>query len=219
MDINERKVLTILFNTNKTVFQASKSNKHRLKMLGNINESRSKRLEDISIKPFDEPLQKLRDEIQNILYFSNEYMGFLKDIPSINLYDAAELIVEIGDIERFKNRKHFISYAGLSPVIKNSGNKYYKVKKNINGKKVANKKTDPIDFCEGLNKTIMRCTVKLIRDDYHYNQLYENYKDKYQYKHPKSNRKHLHLLALKKTAIVFAKEIYKQFKKVAEEEQ
>ena len=75
------------------------------------------------------------------------------------------------------------------------------------------------DFCEELNKAIMRCTVKLIRDDYRYNQLYEDYKSKYQYKYPKTNKKHLHLLALKRTAVVFAKEIYKEFKKVAEEEE
>ena len=201
------------------MFQARTSNKHRIKELGNIDESRLNRLEVMAIKPFDEPLQILRKEIANELSFSKEYMDFLKKIPSINLYDAAELVVEIGDIKRFKNRKHFISYAGLAPVIRDSSNKYYKIKKNINGRKVANKKTDPIDFCEGLNKTIMRCTVKLMHDDYRYNQLYKDYKNKYQYKHPKNNRKHLHLLALKRTAVVFAKEIYKEFKKVAEEEQ
>ena len=53
MDVNERKVLTILFNTNKTVFQAQKSNKHRLASFDNINESRYERLEGISITPFN----------------------------------------------------------------------------------------------------------------------------------------------------------------------
>ena len=217
MDVNERKVLTILFNTNKTVFQAQKSNKHRLASFDNINESRYERLEGISITPFNEPIKMLRDEIQNMLYFSNEYLNFLRHIPQINLYDAAELIVEIGDIKRFKNRKHFLSYAGLAPVVRNN-NKYNKVKRYTNGKIVANKKQDPIDYCEDLKKVIMRCTSKLIKSDYTYAQYYEQYKDQYKYKHPKYNKKHLHLMALKKTAIIFAKEIYKEFNNAIKEE-
>lgn len=217
MDADERKVLTILFNTNKTVFQAQKSNKHRLASFNNINKSRYERLEGISIIPFNEPIQMLRDEIQNMLYFSDEYLNFLRHIPEINLYDATELIVEIGDINRFKNRKHFLSYAGLSPVVRNN-NKYNKIKKYTNGQIVANKKQDPIDYCEDLKKVIMRCTSKMIKDNHKYNKYYEQYKDQYKYKHPKYNKKHLHLMALKKTSIIFAKTIYKEFREAAKKE-
>ena len=108
MDANERKVLTILFNTNKTVFEAQKSNKHRLSSFDNINKSRYQRLEGISINPFDDTIKMLRDEIQNMLYFSNEYLDFLRHIPQINLYDAAELIVEIGDITESPKKNNFI---------------------------------------------------------------------------------------------------------------
>ena len=64
----------------------------------------------------------------------------------------------------------------------------------------------------------MRCTSKLIKSDYTYAQYYEQYKDQYKYKHPKYNKKHLHLMALKKTAIIFAKEIYKEFNNAIKEE-
>ena len=49
MEESERKALTIIFNTNKTVFEAQKSNRHRLNSMGNINQSRYDRLENISI--------------------------------------------------------------------------------------------------------------------------------------------------------------------------
>jgi len=217
MDSSERKVLSILFNTNKTVFNAQKSNKHRLISFGDISSSRYNRLENISILPFDSPLQMLRDEIQNILFFSEEYMSFLRKVPYINLYDAAELIVEIGDIQRFQNRKHFLSYAGLSPVVRNK-NYYSKIKKYSRGQIVANKKQDPIDYCEDLKKAIIRCTSKLIANDDEFAELYRYYKTQYKYKNPTYNKKRLHLMALKKTSIVFAKDVYANFKRVAEEE-
>lgn len=217
MDANERKVLTILFNTNKTVFNAQKSNKHRLTSFGDISPSRYHRLENISIAPFNSPLQMLHDEIQNILFFSEEYMSFLRKVPFINIYDAAELIVEIGDIQRFKNRKHFLSYAGLAPVVKNK-NYYSKVKRYSRGQIVANKKQDPIDYCEDLKRVIIRCTSKMIANDDEFNQIYKYYKGMYRYKNPKYNKKRLHLMALKKTSIIFAKDVYRNFKRVAEEE-
>ena len=215
MEASERKALTIIFNTNKTVFEAQKSNRHRLNSMGQINKSRHDRLENISIAPFNEPLYSLRNEMENLLMFSSEYMGFLSDIDEINIYDSAELIVEIGDIRRFKNRKHFLSYAGLSPVVKNKS-RYSKVKKYNRGVIVAGRKQDPIDFCEDLKKAIIRCTSKLINTNYEYKEYYESYKKKYQYKHPRYNKKRIHLMSLKKTSVYFAKKIYHEFRKVAE---
>ena len=215
MEESERKALTIIFNTNKTVFEAQKSNRHRLNSMGNINQSRYDRLENISIAPFNDPLYSLKNEMENLLMFSSEYMGFLSDIEAINIYDSAELIVEIGDIRRFKNRNSFLSYAGLSPVVKNK-NRYSKVKKYNHGVIVAGRKQDPIDYCEDLKKAIVRCTSKLINTNYEYNKYYEDCKTSYQYKHPRYNKKRIHLMALKKTSVLFAKRVYHEFKKVAD---
>ena len=49
MDKSEREVLAILFKTNQTLFEAQKSNKHRINSLGVINDNRYNRLESISI--------------------------------------------------------------------------------------------------------------------------------------------------------------------------
>ena len=167
MDTYERKVLTILFSTNKTLHEAKTSNEYRLASITQLNDKYRHKMEDVSIAPLELPLQKIRNEIYNCLIFSREYVDFLSNIPSINIYDSAEIIVEVGDISRFKNRKHFLSYAGLAPVVRKN-HKTYKLTKYSGGVHVANKKYDSIDYCENLKIALTRCTKKLIRQNNDY---------------------------------------------------
>ena len=46
----------------------------------------------------------------------------LMTIPGINFYSAMTIIAEIGDITRFPNPKKLVSYAGLTPRLRESGN-------------------------------------------------------------------------------------------------
>jgi len=50
----------------------------------------------------------------------------LTTIPGISYYSALLIKAEIGDINRFPNKFKLISYAGLCPSIKQSGNKEIK---------------------------------------------------------------------------------------------
>lgn len=213
MNAKEREVLTILFNTNKTIFNAKKSNTHRMNGLSDINIQRYNRLYNISIHSLDAPLQILHSEIQNILMFSLEYMDFLSNVQGINIYDCAEIIVNIRDINRFKNKKHFLSYAGLAPVSKKK-NRYNKIKKYNNGQIVANKKTDSIDYREDLKTVLTKCVVKIIKVDSEYQQYYDRQFERLKFKNPMYNKKRIHLMALKKTVIKFANKIYYEFNRV-----
>lgn len=215
MDDYERKVLTILFSTNKTLYDAQTSNRYRLENITELNETAHEHMTEISIVPLDLPLQKIRHEIYTRLLFAREYVDFLSNIGYINLYDCAELIVEIGDIGRFNNRKKFISYAGLAPVEKKNG-KVYKIKKHSKGKRIASKKHDNIDYCENLKVALTRCTQKIINNDEEYKKRYNRKVQYYQFKHPRYSKKHLHLMALKKMTIIFANEIYNRFKAIKE---
>lgn len=215
MDEYERKVLTILFSTNKTLYDAQTSNRYRLDNIAELNESAQQRMTDISITPLELPLQKIRQEIYTRLLFAREYVDFLSNIGYINLYDCAEIIVEIGDIGRFNNRKRFISYAGLAPVEKRNS-KVYKIKKHSKGKRVASKKYDNIDYCENLKVALTRCTQKMINNDEEYKRRYDKKLKYYQFKHPKYKKKRLHLMALKKMTIMFANEVYSNFKMIKE---
>lgn len=215
MDEYERKVLTILFSTNKTLYDAQTSNRYRLDNIAELNELAQQRMTDISVTPLELPLQKIRQEIYTRLLFAREYVDFLSNIGYINLYDCAEIIVEIGDIGRFNNRKRFISYAGLAPVEKRNS-KVYKIKKHSKGKRVASKKYDNIDYCENLKVALTRCTQKIINNDEEYKRRYDKKLQYYQFKHPKYKKKRLHLMALKKMTIMFANEVYSNFKMIKE---
>ena len=46
-------------------------------------------------------------------------------IPGISFYSALFIISEIGDINRFPDSGHLVSYAGLAPSTRSSGNKVY----------------------------------------------------------------------------------------------
>ena len=219
MDPDERKILSILSNTNKTLFDAQKSNSHRIGAIKELmQDTRLERLEHTSIRSLDSSLTELRDEIYYMLTFSREYMDVLAKIDAVNLYDAAEIIVEIEDVRRFKNLKHFLSYAGLAPVVK-KGKYYSKVKKYQTGDVVANKKQDPIDYCENLKVVLMRCAKKLIRQDPQYKTMYHLYFRDYKYKHPTYKHKRLELMALKKVSVKFATFIYREFLKIAKYEE
>ena len=216
MDADERRILSILSNTNKSIFDAQKSNNHRIKSIESIAQpSRVTQLKNASITPLNQPLDVLRDEIFNMLMFSREYTMIFSNIDAVNIYDAAEIIVEIGDVRRFKNKGHFLSYAGLAPIVKKN-EIYSKIHKYSKGKIVANKKQDPIGYCENLKVVLMRCTKKLISSDGRYKSYYEDKYQYYQYKHPTYNSKHIYFMALKKTSVKFASFVYIKFKEIAE---
>lgn len=219
MDPDERRVLSILVNTNKTLFDAQKSNKHRIDAIkNNMQDDRLKSLENISIVSLDVPLNDLRDEIFTMLQFSREYLDILQKIDAINLYDAAEIIVEVDNIKRFKNLRHFISYAGLSPVVR-KGKYYSKMSKDINGTIVANKKQDPIDYCENLKIVLTKCAKKLIYQSKDYKVYYHMMFKTLREKHSSYPRKRIEFMALKKVTIRFATFIYSEFNKIADFEE
>lgn len=219
MDADERKVLSILSNTNKTLFDAQKSNRHRIEGIrSEVQKSRVEQLEKISIRSMDSALDELRDEIYNMLRFSREYMDFLVNIDAINIYDAAEIITEIDNILRFKSVKHFISYAGLAPVTKR-GKHFSKVNSTSTGIIIANKKQDPIDYCENLKIVLTRCTKKLIRQNNEYKMHYHTTFYNLKQKHPDYPHKRIELMSLKKTTIKFAKYVYREFYKIAKFEE
>lgn len=219
MDADERRILAILSNTNKSIFDAQKSNVHRIKGIEHfIGHKRLNKLKSVSVDSLNEPLDDLRDEIFRMLSFSREYTTFLSNIDAVNIYDATEIIVEIGDIRRFKKKSHFISYAGLSPVIKRGGI-YNKITKYDNGNRVANKKQDPVGYCENLKTVLTRCAKKLIQQDTQYKNYYNNQRIRLKRANPMYKQERINSMALKKATVKFANYIYKKFNEIADLEE
>ena len=71
MDTYERKLLTILFSTNKTLHEAKVSNQYRLNSITELNDDARQKMEDVSVGPLELPFQKIRNEIYNTLIFSS----------------------------------------------------------------------------------------------------------------------------------------------------
>ena len=67
MNEYELKILTILFFTNKTLYEARSSNKYRLDAIAELTDDYRQKMIDISIVPLDKRLDEIRNEIYNIL--------------------------------------------------------------------------------------------------------------------------------------------------------
>ena len=215
MDPDKRKILSIYVNINKTLYDAQKSNKHCINMMKDeMQYDGLQILEDISVNSLNDSLDVLRDEIYKMLQFSHEYLDVLKDIEAVNLYDAAEIIVEIGNIRRFGSVRHFISYAGLTLV------KYYsKMKSNSNEIVVANKKQKPVDYYENLKIVLTRCAKKMIYQSNEYADYYDICIGSFRQSHPNYPQGRIEVMALKKVTIRFATFIYNEFNKIADFEE
>jgi transposase len=48
---------------------------------------------------------------------------FLQTVPGIGAYSAMVILAEVGDVERFGNKRALASYAGLTPVVRESAGK------------------------------------------------------------------------------------------------
>jgi len=88
-------------------------------------------LNDYKINGYLNVLEVLNKEIDDI---SNRIKDIAKDsedakllmsIPGISFYSALFIISEIGDINRFPDSEHLVSYAGLAPSTRSSGTKVY----------------------------------------------------------------------------------------------
>jgi transposase len=48
---------------------------------------------------------------------------FLQTVPGIGAYAAMVIVAELGDVERFQNKRALASYAGLTPMVRESAGK------------------------------------------------------------------------------------------------
>jgi transposase len=75
------------------------------------------------LKAAEEALRAAAEALRTIgrSHVSHENMNLLESIPGIGETLAATLASEIGDIERFRNGKSLVAYAGLDPRVRQSG--------------------------------------------------------------------------------------------------
>ncbi|MWV38843.1 IS110 family transposase [Natrialba sp. INN-245] len=82
---------------------------------------------DILLESYLNVIETLTDEIEHVETTIEEHAGSLKEtqllmtIPGVSYYSALTFYAELGEIDRFDGHKEVVSYVGLNPVIRESG--------------------------------------------------------------------------------------------------
>ena len=145
--------LKILINISKNLHTAKKSNYSRIRNNQLFNEKGKDKLINQVINPLDLALLEIGNEISRFLETIPIYNIFLKHVNGVNLYDAAELICEIKDINKFQTSNNLLAYAGMYPNARN--------------------------YNKNLHKLLLRISHKLVRYNPVYDFVYTNAYNKY----------------------------------------
>lgn len=183
-------ILRVLSNTSESIFMNKRSNIARINSIEIMDDEKDKLMENI-IKPLDNAIKYLQKNIYNILIRIPIYNYFLANQNGVNLFDAAQLISIIVDINNFKKVDNLLSYAGFTPYSLYSYN--------------YNKK---------LHKLLLRIGYKLIQQNPKYQFVYESNVVKYREKYPKYTNDHINNMAKRIVIRRFLKNLYINWKAV-----
>jgi len=178
------RLLKLLEPTSNSLFSAKKSIKSRMNYFDDLNDIGETFLEKNVIDPLDVSIGTLSTNIYNLLLGIPVYIDFLQDIKVLNIYDCSKLLIEIKDINRFKNFSHLLSYSGFSP--KKSGN-------------------------QTLYQHLIKIGNKL-KNNQMYSVMYSVYLDNYRNEDPFADKETIENRATRKMIKSFLKRLYKVWK-------
>ena len=181
-------VLKILTNISKNIYTSKKSNYSRIKNNQYFNEDAKAKLIDQVISPIDLALIDVGKEINSFLDMIPIYNIFLKNTDGINIYDSAELISEIKNINRFDTSNNLLAYAGMYP----------------NAKK----------YNKNLHKLLLRLSHKLINYNQVYKFIYEMALEKYDGYN--TNQEHIEAMARRVVIKKFIQNLFTHWIKLEE---
>ena len=175
-------LLKILINISSSIFYTRKSNVSRIEDQKFYDKAIEDFLQESVITPLDKSLDSLSTQISNVLNIIPIYYKFLKNVEGLTMFDSAEIICIIKDINRFQKYSKLLSYAGFTP---------HRTKYN-----------------KRFHKLLLKLSYKLSQNNllysYIYEEAYENYKQKGNYK----NEDHLVNLAKRVVIKQFLKDLY-----------
>ena len=180
-------ILRVLSGTSESLFLNKKSNIARINSLDILEEEKNKLIEN-TIKPLDEGIKYIQKDIYNLLVRIPIYTYFLSKQNGLNLFDSAQLISIIVDINNFKNFNNLLSYAGFAPYSKNYNKK--------------------------LHKLLLRVGYKLIQQNTKYEFVFESSCKKYKEKYPNYSNNHIANMAKRIVIKKFLKNLYINWKAI-----
>lgn len=184
-------VLKILADIAETTFRSRKSSLARIKASGFNKEGEEKLIQSI-VLPLDESLDYLAQQVLSTLRMIPIYNFFLSKQNGVSLFDSAQLISIIKNIDDFKTFGHLISYAGFIPNSKNYNKK--------------------------LHKLLQKLSYKLIKYNPQYQFIYDVNVQKYSEKYPKYSDEHIKNMAKRIVVKKFLKNLYFSWNQINKEE-
>lgn len=215
------RVLRVLVDTNTRILETQKSNKNRLKNIKGLSKFGLDSLYDEVIEPLKKPLGILKMRIQTMLEFIPIYKDYLKNIDGLSMFDAAQLIVLIDDVD-IKQRDKYLAYCGFSPVAVCNKGYVSKMKKGVDYSDCdiigdEKSKTPNVSYNERLKKHIIKIVDKLIEGNGEYQDMFNTEWAKERMKDSKVSKKHVTYRAKRKLCIEFLKEYRRNKTKIMNE--
>lgn len=184
--------LKILNKISKDLYITKKSSLSRINNEQLLDKNTRDFLYTDIIDNLDDDLFLLKDKIINILRVIPVYKNFLKRIECLSVYDCADLITQIGDIDNFPQFKNLLSYSGYTPKRRR--------------------------YNKDLNKTLIKISYKLSEDDLGYNFIYETAVEQYKESNPNKTDIHIENMARRIVIKKFLKNLYVNWGNFNEEE-
>jgi len=183
-------LLRVLSDTATNIFLSKKSNIARINSIDILESEKERWIANI-VSPLDQSLEYLRVDIYNILIRIPIFNYFLSKQNGVNIFDAAQLIALLVDIDNFDHFNKLVSYTGFTPRSRNYNKK--------------------------LHKLLLKIGYKLIQKNPQYQFIYEINVQKYQEKKPHYSKEHIENMAKRIVIKKFLKNLYISWKAINKE--
>ena len=184
-------ILKILSDIAETTFRTRRSSISRIEASDFTPEGKENLKNEI-IKPLDDTIDYISNEIRSTLIMIPIYNFFLQHQKGINIYDSAQLISILENIDNFKTFGNLFSYTGFTPNAKRYNKK--------------------------LHKILLRLSYRLIKVNPQYQFVFEVYCKKYEKKYPKYPKQHIENMAKRIVIKKFLKNLYFSWNQINKED-
>lgn len=174
-------ILKILSDVAETTFRTRKSSVARIES-GDFTEEGEQRLKKEIIEPLDNTLSYISTELEFRLTMIPIYNFFLQRQYGVSIYDSAQLITILKNIDNFESFGNLLSYAGFYPKAKHYNKK--------------------------LHKLLQRLSYRLIKQNPQYEFIFDINVQRYQKQHPKYSQEHIENMAKRIVIKKFLKNLY-----------
>lgn len=187
---NEVIKIKILSDEANTIIRLKNSTSMKIRKNNTLSHNEKKNLLNKTVAQLNDILTDIGVELSTVLESIPIYKFYLKSMTYLSIYEKAELIAEIKDIERFYGYKKLLAYAGFTP----NASTY-------------NKK---------LHNTLLRIGHKLMLGNIEYSLLFEDACQKYEQQDPLLSEKHVANKAKRIIIKKFIKELYNFWRQLDE---